>query len=110
MLGILIQQVALGGPRTSYLAYISPTISVVSWEKEKRFRNSTFGFIERPKPTGIDMAMARGVNKGISVVVVHLSRVDFAANILCCKFPAFNDGFLRPWNKGIHNFVGNLSS
>lgn len=55
------------------------------------------------------MAMTGGINKGISVCVVDLCRIDILSHISCGNFAAFNDRILGSRDECIDDFVGNLS-
>lgn len=71
--------------------------------------NCTFGFVEWPEPAGVNVAMTRGINKGISISIVDLRRIDIISHISCSNFTAFDNRFLRSWDECIYDFVGDLS-
>lgn len=72
VLRIFIHEVTLGGPGTCHFAYIFPCESVLTQRNSGNPGGPTFGFVKWPEPTGINVAMARSINKGISISVVDL--------------------------------------
>lgn len=109
VLRIFIHEVALGGPGTCHFAYIFPYESVLTQRNLSKPGNLTFGFVKWPEPTGVNVAMPRGINKGISISVVDLCRIDIISHISRCNLTAFDNRFLRSWDKCIHDFIGDLS-
>lgn len=55
------------------------------------------------------MTMTCSINKGVSVSVVDLCRIDIISHISCGDFAAFGDRLLKSRDECIDDFIGDLS-